>query len=396
MYSADGRWVYNQAGKRRAEGGGRFLCKCRAHQNYHLLGDTVTLPTFLRSAIPCPPLPGLEYRQQKLHTGLWVMDSTSAETSAHGRLNRTCEVSFIMSNKWASQLTDRLSPLPQGCRRRKIKCIPGELNTSSLSSTKCQRCTKLHLECTFHGPVARRKRKNNNAKIRELEQKLEDVQRSIQDEQTLGNASTATQSASDGSRRRYSAVQSSGFPAYSEHVSPSLLKSHSLTHQDPVNLGTISESLAMDLCTHFCAHQLPHYPLVSLPEILPLSTVRCEHPALFRVMLAAAATCSRPDLSTFLHEQAEEYVTRQAVRSGKKSLDLIQATLVLATWSRPPDNFRELNFGQFATIATSMVTDLRFSNDSRYQIGDKRMDLCAENSLEIARTFTAAYILSSR
>lgn len=87
----------------------------------------------------------------------------------------------------------------------------------------------------------------------------------------------------------------------------------------------------------------------------------------------------------------------QAMIFGRKSLDLIQAALVLATWSHPPDRFQDLNFGQFVNIAATMVIDLRSSNDKRHQIPSSDSEAAQTGEyLEAARTFSACYLLCSR
>ncbi|KAJ3534299.1 hypothetical protein NM208_g7593 [Fusarium decemcellulare] len=86
----------------------------------------------------------------------------------------------------------------------------------------------------------------------------------------------------------------------------------------------------------------------------------------------------------------------QAMIFGRKSLDLIQAALVLATWSHPPDRFQDLNFGQFMNVAATMVIDLRSSNDRRYQIPTPDSEASRTGEyLETARTFSASYLLCS-
>lgn len=81
---------------------------------------------------------------------------------------------------------------------------------------------------------------------------------------------------------------------------------------------------------------------------------------------------------------------------GRKSIDLIQAALVLITWSHPPDKFQHLNFGEFINIATTMVIDLRCSNDERYQIASSNPQvLHTKEHLETVRAFPACYFLCS-
>ncbi|KAF5653933.1 hypothetical protein F25303_1794 [Fusarium sp. NRRL 25303] len=144
--------------------------------------------------------------------------------------------------------------------------------------------------------------------------------------------------------------------------------SESPTEGDPVSRGIIEESVAEELYIKFFTELLPQYPLI-LPDA-PLSwrTLQQDRPALFRAVLATSSSCFRSDLWTPLFRDAERCVMEQAMIYGRKSLDLIQAALVLVTWSHPPDKFEHLNFSQFINIAAAMVIDLRCSNDERYEI----------------------------
>ncbi|KAM5344364.1 hypothetical protein ACJ41O_012901 [Fusarium nematophilum] len=222
------------------------------------------------------------------------------------RLNRTCE----------------------GCRRRKIKCILDSPECDTVSK-RCVRCTKLDLDCLFSPPAIKRRRKRNETRIRELEQKLEEVRQSVANDQR--------------------------------------------TH-----LGTPSNS---DLV------------LVSGRPVGPLFT--CTDPPSMNGLEAKIPSLEAPGLWQSLFKDTERYVMERALIEGHKSLDLIQAAMVLATWSHPPDKFQDLNFGQFVNIAATMVIDLRSSNDKRYQISSGGDDALQVDRLETARTFSACYLLCS-
>ncbi|RSM15013.1 hypothetical protein CEP52_000977 [Fusarium oligoseptatum] len=289
--------------------------------------------------------------------------SPSGESAVETRLNRTCE----------------------GCRRRKIKCIPDPSETDLLSK-RCTRCTKLDLDCVFHAPATKRRRRRNETRIRELEQKLEEVQRSVAREQ---RAELWTPSTSEASTTPASAneqlLASSRIPA----TSPGRPVSREIPDQlpakeDPVARGIIDESLAEELCVQFCTELLPRYPLILPPVPLSWRALQQHRPALFRAMLATASSCFKPSLWKSLFQDAERYVMEQAMIFGRKSLDLIQAALVLATWSHPPDRFQDLNFGQFVNIAATMVIDLRSSNDKRYQIPSSDSDAAQTGGIAMA------------
>lgn len=91
------------------------------------------------------------------------------------------------------------------------------------------------------------------------------------------------------------------------------------------------------------------------------------------------------------------YVTEEASIKGNKSLDLIQALLVLSAWYCPMEDFKKLKFSQYANLAGGMVLDLKSSNDEQYFI-PSTMDafVSSQHLTEMCRTFLACYFLCSR
>ncbi|CAG9990375.1 unnamed protein product [Clonostachys byssicola] len=323
--------------------------------------------------------------------------SDSTQSSSEARRNRTCEVPDPSPK--SGRGTGSANDLPQGCRKRKIKCVT-DLSSKDLSG-RCSRCNKMDLECIYNPPAIKRKRKRNETRIRELEQKLEEVQQSISKEQGANRCTPLA----------------SGVSSMTEPIDGSLLASSQITDghsgcesspgiserafakgpvkDDPIYRGIIEESLADKLCIVFCTEMLPHYPLILPPAPISYKTLRDDRPAILRAIIATASSIYAPDLWKFLFQDAERYIMEQALMRGRKSLDLIQAALLLATWSHPPKRFEDLNFGQFVNIAVTMVLDLRSSNDLRYLISSDPVAASTEGSLEVARTFLACYLLSS-
>ncbi|KAK2593550.1 hypothetical protein QQS21_008725 [Conoideocrella luteorostrata] len=258
-----------------------------------------------------------------------------------------------------------------------------------------------HPPCIFNAPATKRKRRRNETRILELEKKLEEVRQSVSMSHSIGQqASTA------------SGVSTSTTPTSFDEIigllppgaAPTWLRAPVSREeveqvsfpQDPVTRGLVQLSTASELCVKFCEELLPRYPLVLPPSPLSLPVLRQHHPALFRAILATASSSYSPDHWRLLFGDAERYVVEQATITGKKSLDLAQAAIVLATWSYPPDRFEDLNFSQFANIAANIVIDLRSSGDERYHIPAEHNCTQTEVDLEAARTFLASYFLCSR
>ncbi|OBS22522.1 hypothetical protein FPOA_08859 [Fusarium poae] len=293
---------------------------------------------------------------------------TTSQPAVEARLNRTCEA----------------------CRKRKIRCI-------STPAKRCTRCNKIDIECIFKAPAIKRKRKRNETRLRELEQMLNEVRQSVSREQQRDQWPS---SASDALATPASTDKSHQPSGYISDISSSLSSldqtSGGLPDKgDPVERGLVDEALAEELYRGFCTGILPHYPIVLPSTHLSWRTFQQDRPALFRAILATASASIRPDLWTLLFTDAERYVLEQAMIFGRKSLDLIQASLVLATWSHPPTKFQDLNFSQFANVAATMVIDLRSSNDHQHQISFRSSELPTEEQMEVARTFSACYLICS-
>jgi non-ribosomal peptide synthetase component F len=114
-------------------------------------------------------------------------------------------------------------------------------------------------------------------------------------------------------------------------------------------------------------------------------------------MLTAASISAQPDISARMFRETAQFLAEKIVVAGEKSLDLIQALLVVSTWHLPPSTFGELKFSQYAHMAATMVIDLRSSNDWRYVI--PTASETSQPSLELVemcRTFLATYFLCSR
>ncbi|CAJ0544149.1 Ff.00g034720.m01.CDS01 [Fusarium sp. VM40] len=292
----------------------------------------------------------------------------SAQPTGETRLNRTCEA----------------------CRKRKIRC-------TSASADRCTRCSKLDIECTFKAPAIKKRRKRNEARLRELEQMLKEVQQSVSKEHpfnwwTTSMPDVLATPASTSSLRQQSEYMSDKSPStFSLEQSPNNIPDK----RDPVERGLVNERLAEELCSKFCAKILPHYPIVLPPSNSSWRTLQQDRPALFRAVLATASSSIRPDLWTPLFRDAERHVLEHAMILGRKSLDLIQAALVLATWSHPPNSFEDLNFSQFANVAATMVMDLQSSNDRQHVIPSETAVLHTEAQVERARAFSACYLICS-
>lgn len=278
----------------------------------------------------------------------------------------------------------RLNRTCTNCRQRKVKCTPHGQEQLAGSVSTCTRCWKQSLSCIFPPAARKRTRRRNEDKIRDLESRLQAVQAAV--ESGLGLQSppdgetTSCLSAVGGMPSQMSLAESVGAP--SENTATDKL---------------VNPELAEELCQTFIDHMAPLYPLVSLPGSSNWQSVQRDRPALFRAMTTAASTSLKPGISGRMFRDTAQFLADKVVVDGEKSLDLIQALLVLSTWHLPPDTYKELKFNQYAHMAAKMLTDLRCSTDSRYAIPTAGEPTPPSPELaEVCRTFLATYFLCSR
>lgn len=167
--------------------------------------------------------------------------------------------------------------------------------------------------------------------------------------------------------------------------------------EDPIVRGIVDMSKAHSLYEAFYSRIAPLYPLVLPPPPERLPSVRAAQPALFRAALTAASASAEPNIWQQLFVATEKYIVHEIMVLGKRSLQLIQAALVLAIWSHPPQKFQNINFNQMASMAATAVVDLRSSGGPAYKVPAAAATECPSNDqIELCRTYLATYLLCSR
>lgn len=284
----------------------------------------------------------------------------------------------------AAESPARLNRTCTACRQRKVKCIPLTQERDAAPVNTCTRCWKNSLICVFPPPARKKTRRRNEEKIRDLESRLRAVQAAVESGLVL-------QSPPD-------QETASSLPARDELFSDtSFIRILDAPTRDAVTDGLVSPELAQELYHTFNNDLAPLYPLVSVPGSSTWQTVQSDRPALFQAMITAASISAQPAISSRMFRETAQFLAEKVVVDGEKSLDLIQALLVLSTWHLPPSDFTELKFSQYAHMAATMVTDLRSSNDKRYvNLAPNESSLSPQELVEFCRTFLATYFLCSR
>jgi hypothetical protein len=108
--------------------------------------------------------------------------------------------------------------------------------------------------------------------------------------------------------------------------------------KDVVDSGIISMATARRLVGVYRDHLFPQYPLVALPAGTTAERLRETKPTLFLAVIAAAACKENSELSTSLDKEVLQMYATRLVQSDR-SLELVQALLISATWYNPPSKF---------------------------------------------------------
>lgn len=104
------------------------------------------------------------------------------------------------------------------------------------------------------------------------------------------------------------------------------------------------------------------------------------------------AVHSRPTQT--IRPRNQEILTEVAIIEGEKSLELVQALLVVSFWYRAPENYARTNQNQLASVALSIAIDIgldRIAEPRAPEIIDDKW-----NRAEAQRTWLGCFLLCAR
>ncbi|KAE8140853.1 hypothetical protein BDV38DRAFT_279827 [Aspergillus pseudotamarii] len=121
----------------------------------------------------------------------------------------------------------------------------------------------------------------------------------------------------------------------------------------------LSPEIAEQIFHEYVDNFAPKCPVVMFPTGTTAALVRETKPLLFLsiISIASAGYCSAAQQRD-LTVKAKFYLANRAIVRGEKSLELVQALQVAAFWYRAPDDYKQMNLSQLASIATTMAIDL--------------------------------------
>ncbi|PYI05210.1 hypothetical protein BO78DRAFT_318601 [Aspergillus sclerotiicarbonarius CBS 121057] len=303
-------------------------------------------------------------------------------------------MSAPMSSSYRSHVPpDPSTPLNQSCencRSLKVRCLP-DPNTPR----QCQRCTRTRRTCVFAHTLRRQPRKKTGSRVAQLEKDVRDLRsllhdqiRTDPDRAERENAAAAAAATITGPTRS-SGHDAASFsaPSASAHMEPSgfhrpSAASNPAQHArslegnpaptnsrpvmmrspagsgDVVDRGIILHDTAQMLVSVFVNELSQFYPMVVLPPDTDAESLRRTSPVLFLSIIAASSLTLDMRCSTVLNEEllrvyAERFFLRQ-----EKSIELIQAILLMLIFYFPPKSRLQGQYYQYTHIATTMALEL--------------------------------------
>ncbi|KAA8648582.1 hypothetical protein EYZ11_006723 [Aspergillus tanneri] len=309
-------------------------------------------------------------------------------------------------------VTQRATPSQQlnrsceSCRNLKVRCLPDHS-----SPTQCQRCVKAKRPCVFVAPQRRRPRKRTDSRVAQLEREMRQMRSLLKDRIRMDESSTEstgsereesfepgsgsdpkellstiqeTASNTSGSTRRVAAspdFTSSSYPhtlddgsvlATSFNPIPARYSPELVPGEDVVDRGVITLEYANELVAFFIRDLTAFAPIVALPPDTTAAQLRRSKPVLFLSVIAAAALSVDEGLATVLNHEMVRLYAERFFMNGDKSLELVQALLLMIIFYYPPDSPSKLQHYQYTHIAATMALEIGLASKRKVSERENR------------------------
>lgn len=168
----------------------------------------------------------------------------------------------------------------------------------------------------------------------------------------------------------------------------------------------IDRKLSSEIFDRYVADMANHLPAVVFSPGTSAAEVRTNKPILFLAILVAASVgITDMDMQQALCEILMGAFADRIIRSGEKSLELIQSLMISTIWYRPPKRYEQMNFYQLTHIAAVMAIDVgmgkRSSPSKTWRMnppeparGQKM--LFNSDTVEARRTWLGCYFLCAK
>lgn len=272
------------------------------------------------------------------------------------------------------------------CRQLKVRCDPDTAHPDG----SCKRCAKARRTCIVTAPT-RKRQKKTDSRVAELERKIDALTATLQQSHSgvFGVLPQQQETARRedhrwlredsnpaGTKRSHDATEVMQYPRerstpteqihkppttkwrgpYAGETAPP--KTHGNEVADVIDRGIVDFASASAAFDRYVNRMAGEMPMVVFPPGTTMSDVRRQKPALFLAITAIAIGPFNKDAQLTVLSEAYQMVADRVVVKGEKSLELVQALLVLTIWYLPPDNLEELKFYQLIHLAVVLAMDI--------------------------------------
>jgi hypothetical protein len=165
--------------------------------------------------------------------------------------------------------------------------------------------------------------------------------------------------------------------------------------EDVIDRGILSIEDAEQLVAYYIHELASFFPLVVLPPTTTAASLRLSKPVLFLSVLAATSISIDAGLAAVLNREMVRLYSERFFIEGEKSLELVQALLLMIIFYFPPASPLKLQFYQYTHIASTMALEIGLANKRRVRKSDRRNNPHDEFLAEQARAVLGCYHLGS-
>ncbi|KIV84984.1 hypothetical protein, variant [Exophiala sideris] len=293
------------------------------------------------------------------------------------------------------------------CRNMKIRCLPVE------GQEACRACSKVNRECVMPGPP--RKRQKTVHKVAELEKKINALTDALLAKQQaepsppestekdqLTTASSVASRVDDNYNAKTNHIsqnlvtQLMDAPSMRSAMQPLDLSTscHALdrdpqakdNYVDVVERGLLSMDTAVTMFDYWTHKMCTTCPIVVFAPSTKVQEVRERRPMTFLAILAITSPVVMPSIQPDLTVDLARQLSERVLFHGEKSVDMVHALLMHASYYIRPRNARDLAFNQY--ISTAIVMSYETGIGKRSNI---RRGMPLAQKIESARTWLSVF-----
>lgn len=165
---------------------------------------------------------------------------------------------------------------------------------------------------------------------------------------------------------------------------------------DVIDRGILSLEDAEQLVAYFIHELAFFFPLIVLPSNTTAAQLRQTKPVLFLSVIAATSISVDAGLAAVLNREMVRLYSERFFIEGEKSLELVQALLLMIIFYLPPASPLKLQHYQYTHIASTMALEIGLANKRRVsKKSDRKSSRHDELLAEQARAVLGCYHLGA-